>query len=424
MVTRVSLILSVVLWLMVVWRSPSVRRPGAARSLWFVFVMFACAGTLYALEPVGREAQALLQPVGGAPVAWLCCAIGAAAGGRSMAIHSREPGAGQRQQLGVNVALALVGAVGILFSFVLSPPVAAVYRFAPAELSWRAGFYVGSWQSVLRWSIWLGYLMGVLVWLARLSYSQAGYAQKGTLARVSVGLRIAAFGCRVGYGYVLLKAVVVIGWLVGSGPSLLQLDQIADFASLGSVACVMTGVGYDAIVLGLRDAQAAVVHARQFCQLRSLSEGLKAAAPDSAGSIPAFGIRYRLSRRVIEIRDRQLSLRAYIDGDAPHRALAAATAAGLAGDDARATAEAAWIAAACTAKAHGREPRAVPSQSPEPGGSNLEAEAAWLVRVASAHRQHRVVGAFAVTELDQGRAAGAEPDDRMDRATGASAELR
>lgn len=227
----------------------------------------------------------------------------------------------------------------------------------------------------------------------------------------------------MGYGYVLLKAVVVIGWLVGFGPSLLQLDQIADFASLGSVACVMSGVGYDAIVLGLHKARTAVVHARQLCQLRSLSEGLKAAAPDNAGSIPAFGIRYRLSRRVIEIRDRQLSLRAYVDGGAPNRALAAATAAGLAGDDARATAEASWIAAACAAKAHGRKPRAVPSQSPEPGGSNLEAEAAWLVRVASAHRQHRVVRAFVVAELVQDRAARAERD-RMDRVTGASAELR
>lgn len=397
-VSGISLVLSALLWVMVIWRAQSLRHAGASRSLWFALLMFACAGTLYAVEPVGSEAQHLLSPLGGAPVAWLCCAIGAAASGRSMAIYSRDPGPGQVHQLRVNLVLAVLGAVGIILSFLLAPPLDAAFASADHELAWRAGFYVGTWQSVLRWAIWLAYLSAVLVWLAALGYRQAGYAERVTLSRLSLGLRMAAFGCRVGYAYVVLKAVVVVGWLVGAGPSLLRVDLIADLASLIAVACVMTGAGYDAIVLGLGDAKIAVAHARQLRQLAPFSEVLRTAAPDSAGSIPAFGIRYRLSRRVIEIRDRQLALRAYVDSDAPTRALAAAEGAGYRGDEARAAAEAAWVAAACAAKERGREPRVLPARAAEPGGSNLEDEAAWLVKVATAHRHSRVVGTFVSCE--------------------------
>lgn len=401
-VSGFSLLLSALLWVMVLWRASSVRQAGASRSLWFVLLMFACAGTLYAVTPVGSEVRQLLAPVGGSAAAWMLCAIGAAAGGRSMAIYSGGPGPGRVHQLRINLAFGVIGAAGIVLSFILSPPVDPVFHAAEPELAWRAAFYVGTWQSVVRWAIWLAYLTADLVWLAALGYRQAGYAERVTLARLSLGLRIAAFGCRVGYAYVALKAVVVTGWLVGAGPSLLRLDQIADFASLIAVACVMTGVGYDAIVLGLGDARTAVSHARQLHQLGRFSRVLKAAAPESAGSIPAFGIRYRLSRRVIEIRDRQLALRAYIDRDAPTRALRASECAGYTGDEARAAAEAAWVAAACAAKERGHEPRVLLARAAESGGSNLEDEAAWLVKVANAHRRSRAVAAFACSEGKRG----------------------
>ena len=105
-------------------------------------------------------------------------------------------------------------------------------------------------------------------------------------------------------------------------------------------------------------------------------------------------LRYRLDRRVIEIRDAQLALRAYAPPDVPGRAEVAARSAGLDPGKAVAVAEAAVIAAALAARRSGQPPRrdrapeAVTGIVPD---NDLRAEAARLIAVSRAFRHSPVV---------------------------------
>jgi hypothetical protein len=123
---------------------------------------------------------------------------------------------------------------------------------------------------------------------------------------------------------------------------------------------------------------------RALRQLRPLRGALLAAVPEAAhraASGGPAGARSRLYWAVIEIRDAALVLRPYRD-----RREATVSAAGLAGDELAAAAEAAMLAGAVRARKAGQpvRPAAAGAGYVPVAGGDLRSEAEWLVKVARA----------------------------------------
>jgi hypothetical protein len=131
---------------------------------------------------------------------------------------------------------------------------------------------------------------------------------------------------------------------------------------------------------------------RAYRRIEPLWAALRAAVPGIAlepGRELAAGPEFALYRRVIEIRDGHLALRAHFEPGLPARAAAEARRAGVPEADIAATVEAVTLAAAIEAERAGRR-FAPPDKAPEhleEADADVAAEAAWLVRVSRAWRR-------------------------------------
>ncbi|MEV4054055.1 MAB_1171c family putative transporter [Amycolatopsis sp. NPDC049688] len=131
---------------------------------------------------------------------------------------------------------------------------------------------------------------------------------------------------------------------------------------------------------------------RAYRRIEPLWTALRTAVPGIAldpGRELAGGAEFALYRRVIEIRDGHLALRAHFDPDLPARAEAAARRAGVREAEVAATVEALTLAAAIEAGRAGRrfdrepDPGAAPDTDTD-ADADVTAEAAWLVQVSRA----------------------------------------
>jgi hypothetical protein len=135
---------------------------------------------------------------------------------------------------------------------------------------------------------------------------------------------------------------------------------------------------------------------RAYRRIEPLWAALRAAVPGIAldpGRELAAGAEFALYRRVIEIRDGHLALRAHFDPELPARAEAAARREGVREADVAATVEAVTLAAAIEAGRAGRRftPGDPPTDPLTEADADVDAEAAWLVRVSRAWRRSTVV---------------------------------
>ena len=151
-------------------------------------------------------------------------------------------------------------------------------------------------------------------------------------------------------------------------------------------------------------------------RLGSLHAALVRAAPEVR--LPPepgtrFNVSFRLNRRVAEIRDGEIALRPYLDGQVTGRAADAARLAGLPTDRRDAVIEAAGIAAALAARAGGAPQGDGETPVPGPDGralrSDLRAEAARLLLVSRAMRRSPIVHRLAAWPSGAGRQAGHQP---------------
>src|SRR5581483_2753396 len=99
----------------------------------------------------------------------------------------------------------------------------------------------------------------------------------------------------------------------------------------------------------------------------------------------------RLYRRVVEIRDGLLTLRPFVEPQVRAEAGDLGRSAGLDGEELDAVAEAATVAAAIRAKAHGRAMVEGGVVAAAPADADLSAEAAYLTRLSRAYRRSPIV---------------------------------
>lgn len=177
----------------------------------------------------------------------------------------------------------------------------------------------------------------------------------------------------------------------------LLLGTLAAFAAEHAAFAVICALPLVIILQrGLRRAQLLAGTWAAWFRLRPLWAMLLDGAPDVR--LPPqpgtwLAARYRLHRRVVEIRDAQLVLRPFRDGRAAAEAADAALLAGLSQDERDAVVEAAMIVSALGARRSG----AAPASSPDAGhglpwpGNDLKSEADRLLRVSRALRRSPIV---------------------------------
>jgi hypothetical protein len=194
----------------------------------------------------------------------------------------------------------------------------------------------------------------------------------------------------------LLREVAGPEAVFGSVAELL-LGTLAAFAAVHATLAIVCALPLViSLQRGLRRAQLLAGTWAAWFRLRPLWAMLLDGAPD-VRLPPSPGTwltaRYRLHRRVVEIRDAQLALRPFRDGRAAVEAAAAALSAGLPQNERDAVIEAAMIVSALGARRNGAAP-AVSSDAghglPEPG-NDLESEADRLLRVSRAVRRSPIV---------------------------------
>jgi hypothetical protein len=163
------------------------------------------------------------------------------------------------------------------------------------------------------------------------------------------------------------------------------LSSVLAAVTIGSVAAGATLSAWSPAVSAVIGRVRAY---RAYRRIEPLWTALRTAVPGIAldpGRELAGGAEFALYRRVIEIRDGHLALRAHFDPDLPARAEAAARRAGVREAEVAATVEAVTLAAAIEAGRAGRRFDREPDLEAEPDAdADVTAEAAWLVQVSRA----------------------------------------
>lgn len=242
------------------------------------------------------------------------------------------------------------------------------------------------------------------------------FACRVPVRHIRWGMRAVAAGAAAILVLVLARAVMISSCAAGweaAGRAAAPIAAVQGAAVITIVAGITAPAWFPALApLGRQGWLWAA-----YWRLRPLSAAVRQVVPEVTLPRPPGvrrNIRYRLDRRVIEIRDAELALRAYAPPQVASRAEAAARSAGLDPGQAVAVAEAAVIAAALAARRAGHPPRrdgtpadvinAVPV-------NDLRAEAARLIEVTRAFRRSSAVRRIAAMAPG---AAAAEHNGRHD----------
>lgn len=325
----------------------------------------------------------------------------AAGAGRVFLIHVnyRAPSARiwvRGRYAGLATALA---AVAILF--LAAPP--APHRIG--EYTPAVYFYVYIW-----------YVAIALTSMCRLGLRYSRLAGRPSLRH---GLRLVVAGAVCGLAFLTVQAVMLIGdeagvrlaWLDRSVA--LPLEMCTEALLLAGVMLPTLGGWLARVLRWFGDRRSHRLLLPLWSALHETDPGLSLVPSGGTGR----RFRHRdvgllLYRQVIEIRDGQLALRPYVDPRATEIATALARRAGRSDEETRATGEAAAIAAGIAAKAAGRVVTDTPP-SPEPVtyGPDLDAEIAWLTKVARAFAGSPVIPATlaSLAATDQSAPTGTPP---------------
>ncbi|GAA2440013.1 MAB_1171c family putative transporter [Streptomyces macrosporus] len=269
-------------------------------------------------------------------------------------------------------------------------------------------------QFVLLYLLALSVAMAVLV---RMCLRWAKVAGRPWLRR---GLWLIALGALGALGFGVAKLAAVAARWCDTDWDWLSSRLAPALAMLG---LVVSAVGYALPTLGdhLSGLRGKAGRYRAYRALYPLWDALRRATPAIVPStrVPWWDFELRLTRRLAEINDGRLALRAHADPRVAETALRLGREAGLTGADLLATVDAARLKAAVAAKA---ENVRFPQEEAAPGhggarggargGTDGIGELAWLVSVSRAFAASPVVSAAIA------RAGGADGTDEAGEARG------
>ena len=265
------------------------------------------------------------------------------------------------------------GAVGAIAAFFVSAP-------RPMETTNFVTLVTGQWANCGYWFALTGCLFFQLADIGRLAWRCARLARR---ERVGLGLAVVTAGCGFGIAAFATPLTYVAFRLTTASPPAV-LDEVGHGLCVTSMTLVAVGATMPAWAKDLAESPSGFVRAyRAHVELRHLWSTLRTAVPGIALRQRGRNAELRLYRRVIEIRDGILSVRAGIDERTLDAITRCARDRGL--DDA-------GVAAAIEAAAIHRgitETRSVSEDdrvnAEVTGGSSLDDEVAWLRRVARSY---------------------------------------
>ena len=251
-----------------------------------------------------------------------------------------------------------------------------------------------------------------LVFLASLSLAMLSifrlasrFARATDRPSLSLGLHLVALGCLVGLAYAAHEGLRIAALRLGFGEPLPASGLITRALVAGAVA--LTLVGSTIPAWGARAGIPALYRwagrYRAYRRLYPLWRDLYQANPEIAllpapsalaDALTVRDLGFRLYRRVVEIRDGHLALRPYLDPMVLASARRLCRDAGLSGEEAQTTIEAAGLAAALKARAERRPPLAKPVAPATLGGADVRSEVAVLERVARSYERSPIVRAM------------------------------
>jgi hypothetical protein len=217
------------------------------------------------------------------------------------------------------------------------------------------------------------------------------FSKVTTDGNVRAALVVTALGALIGLLYTAVRLLDIA--VAPFGISLTLLETVAELSSSLGAMLIFVGLtlpSWAARLTALR------LHTRQRCCYRSMEplwRALVEASPDivletspRSSLLRRSDFDFNLRRRIIEIHDAELILRAYRTEQAEHVARIQSTEAGLTGITAAAYVEAACLRAALIAKQRGCEgDRSLPDQ--QYAGSSIDDELHWLTHLSKAFTQ-------------------------------------
>lgn len=381
-------------WTAVLVRLPCLfRRPRSPEQRSFWLALFGLAAALTSQIPPVYLALGELTgvpniavPVGHALVliaAWAATA---------MLLVSIFPARLGARRANRRLAVLVLGLIAMVVLFNLVPAKTQTFQYVTryGHQSFVTAYYL----------IYLALLGFASLDVARLCWRYARLAQRDALR---LGLRLVAIAGGIAMLYVGYKGANVINTRFQARLPL--GDEATISRSLLVVGTIIVTAGTTVSMWGPRLRLESLFdwsrHHQSYRRLSPLWRDLYAVTPEialypppspRAETIAVRDLRFKLHRRVIEIRDGGLSLRPFIDAGVTTRARQAAEAAGVRGDELEAVVEAAAMAAGIAAKASGRSALAS-SPFSSPVADDPSGEVAWLQKVAHAYTHSPVVWA-------------------------------
>jgi hypothetical protein len=219
------------------------------------------------------------------------------------------------------------------------------------------------------------------------------YARQAHGVSLRLGLRLVAVGGLVGLACVVHEVLRIAASQLGLDYPLARPDALTESLTAGTI--VLTVLGSTMPAWGPRVGLSALYRRaeryRACRRLYPLWRAVCEVSPEIALVSPpsplhdALSVRdlgFRLYRRVVEIRDGYLELRAYVEQRAVDDARELCRARRLSPEETVIVVEAASLACGLRARAQGRAARQPAVAAWEPGGLDLATEAAFLGRVA------------------------------------------
>uniref|UniRef100_UPI003F49A9AD DUF6545 domain-containing protein n=1 Tax=Streptomyces sp. CA-136453 TaxID=3240050 RepID=UPI003F49A9AD len=392
----IALLMAVPLWAVVIWRASTLLKTPGQRALWACFVFLAVAATLR----LSSIETWVIDATGVDEVVSVSKHIAVILGGLLMLrwVDSSAPDA-EPTPMWRRLAhdrprniVAVVGVVGAIATAPLASP--AIIEDGTHRVFLEAQYgHLGGTISLAPYIVISGISMVMSGYLSTLAARRYGKR----LLKVCMG--IFTVGCWSGaiyFGFV--GAYLLYGLTGADAPMSLGLVQVV--GNLTQLVCIV-GLAVGSSVKGFDAVMNLKRYRRWLIEIRPLWSNLVSVmAPDaiedvlnnSAASLAhdRRNIRRlyeRLDERIIAITDAALGVAPWIASDLPARALTAAKAEGLAGDDAQAAAEALCLYVARRGRADFTEPAEHPSDSPPLTlHDDTEICAPWLAKVSQYYK--------------------------------------
>ncbi|MGP3685702.1 MAB_1171c family putative transporter [Streptomyces sp. IBSNAI002] len=366
----------IALWVVALWRLPAAIRIPRQRPLWTAFACVAVASTI--ARPAVKSIVILPTGINNlATVLQHILGMGGSTAVLFFVIAMAKPDA-LRWGRPLLYSCAAVGSALLVVFFALTPRPVETHNFFEANLGQPMG--------TAYCLTFLGYLtvaMTIASWLF-LSY---GRRAAGTSLRA--GLRLLGVGAAFGAIYTSWRIGHMTTRLAGV-PFVADDDtaqSVADLVEYTSIALIILGNSVPAVGVLWRT----ITYRRALTEVRPLWAQLIEAAPgvvldEPVGRSP----RLQLHRRLIEIWDVVLILRAHASAELLAAAHREAQTAGLSPDVTARLAEAMWIRVAWLAAVQGAEPRADASQeAADEQDTEFDAEVRKALGLARAFRDPR-----------------------------------